>query len=118
MYGNREIIFGTKFVPVVEGNPVVFYMRNCAGDPGVTEGPVQAGAGHHIVICPDHVDPTRVSITKHATDNVGANRLVSVVLLDLPGVGTQMDIFVATDAGAPSDAAAQGVEATVARLPL
>ena len=112
MRGTREVVASTVFLPAT---PVASaYMRNCAGS--TTTLPTRIAAGQYRVICPDEVELQRQSITARGYNAAGANRLVTVVP-SLVATGTQLDIFIKTDAGVASDDCVN-VEVTLARLPL
>lgn len=112
MRGTREVVASTVFTPAT---PVAAaYMRNCAGS--TTTLPTRIGAGHYRVVCPDQVELQRQSITERAYSAAGVNRIVTTVPTLVAG-GTQLDIYINTDAGVPSDDCLN-VEVTLARLPL
>jgi hypothetical protein len=119
--GNREVIASTIFTPGVFPAAVLAgaYMRNIAGtvDPLV---PNTVAAGQYRATVPGDLDVLRTSITTHATNAAGLNRIVSVVLTrPIPPLTTPVvvDIFVRTDAGVLSEDALF-VEVTLSRLPL
>jgi len=112
MRGTRDVVASTIFTPAT---PVAdAYVRNCAGS--TTTLPTRIAAGQYRVVCPDQVELKRQSITARAYNAAGDNRLVTVVPTLVAG-GTQLDIFIKTDAGVASDDCVN-VEVTLARLPL
>jgi hypothetical protein len=112
MRGTREVVCSTVFTPAT---PVASgYMRNVAGS--TTTLPTRIAAGQYRVVCPDQVELQRQSITARAYEATGVSRLVTVVPTLVAG-GTQLDIFIKTDAGVASDDCLN-VEVTMARLPL
>jgi len=99
----------TIFTPEINPiDPVVHRERNCTR-------PTKVGPGHYKTTTPD-LGVAVASITKHATNAAGLNRHVSVVLT-VVGVTATVDIYIADDAGAPSDDALF-VECTIEALPL
>ncbi len=115
MNGTRSIVASTVFVPAT---PVASaYMYNM-GSPIASGLPERVAAGQFRCTTPVVLDLQNISITARAYNAAGDNRIVSVVPSAMANdAGTQLDIFIKTDAGVASDDALN-VECTVARLPL